>query len=129
MLWKIGEPIDTMKIIAHAAKIPNAELQVTKLKLNELADKDDKHTLQCVVLPVAAARDAQEWYMHQGLWPYAATKVLWGERPTLLMSGYPSYALTHPAGQVNIERALATFRTESNIRGPTGTNATDLDMN
>ena len=38
---------------------------------------------------------------------------MWDGKSTLLALGYPKHAKEHPAGQVNIDRALTAYRIES----------------
>lgn len=53
MLWKISEPVDTKEILAHAAKIPLAELEVIMLPCS-----NGNRLLECAVLHPSAMYEA-----------------------------------------------------------------------
>lgn len=128
VLWGVEEPIDTREMIAHAAKIPNADLEVATLDLKKAPGKginpDNVFKFECVILSDSAARLAQDWYLLQGLWPFAGNEVIWNGQKTWLMRGYPQRGLDHPTAQVNIDRTLAAFGEESGAQSPEATTST-----
>ena len=112
VLWKLSEPVDTPEIIAHASSIALANLQIITL-----SSQDSLKECRCAVLTRDELRKAQDWYLGQGLWPFASRIVNWGRLMTGLILGYPERAKALPGGQLSMERALDNFRREKLAEG------------
>ena len=112
VLWALTEPIDSPEIVAHAANILLADLEIVTVNVSY----NGKNSYECAVLSQSARRAAEDWYLRQGLWPFSTHRITWEQRSTLILEGYPLLAQKHPAGQVNIDRALAAFREESRMK-------------
>ncbi len=125
VLWRVREPIDKREILAHAANIPLADLETVTLSFRTAkvswADweavtptaEDRTRIYECALLSIPAVKVAQEWYLRQGLWPYSGKRITWNKKITVFLSGYPINVKEQPAGQVNVDRALTTYRMES----------------
>lgn len=125
VLWRVREPIDKREILAHAAKIPLADLETVTLSFHiakvSWADweavtptaEERTRVYECALLSIPAVKVAQEWYLRQGLWPYSGKRVTWNKKITVFLSGYPINVKEQPAGQVNVDRALTAYRIES----------------
>lgn len=125
MLWRIREPVDKREIIAHAAKIPLTDLKTATLSFRiakiSWADwevvtptaEEKTAVFECALLSIPAVRTAQDWYLKQGLWPYSGKRVRWDNKMTVYLSGYPIHVKEYAAGQINVDRALTAYRTES----------------